>query len=49
MERDNIPLGLLWEGTCESTLEPFGQLAIGVGEVGEQFEVHIGEGMIETR
>jgi hypothetical protein len=27
MERDNIPLGLLWEETCESTLAAIGQLA----------------------
>jgi hypothetical protein len=29
MERDNIPLGLLWEETCESTLAAIGQLATG--------------------
>ena len=28
MERDNIPLELLWEETCESTLAVIGQLAI---------------------
>ena len=27
MERDNIPLELLWEETCESTLAAIGQLA----------------------
>src|ERR1700690_2070521 len=27
MERDNIPLGLLWEETCESTHAAIGQLA----------------------
>jgi hypothetical protein len=27
MQRDNIPLGLLWEETCESTLAALGQLA----------------------
>ena len=27
MERNHIPLGLLWEGTCESTRADIGQLA----------------------
>jgi hypothetical protein len=27
MERDSIPLGLLWEETCQSTLAAIGQLA----------------------